>query len=42
MEPMMKHLHKRPVEEANTEAKTKSRNDLKLFNTNEKFDRYMK
>ena len=37
-----KHLHKRPVEEANTEVRTKSRNDLKLFNTNEKFDRYMK
>ena len=43
----MKHLHKRLAEAADTkarnkEARTKSRNYLRLFNTNEEFDRYVK
>ena len=37
-----KHLYKRPIQKTDTEAKTKSRNDLRLFNTTEEFDRYIK
>ena len=37
-----KHLYKHPTKTANTEARTKSRNDLRLFNTTKEFDRYIK
>ena len=37
-----KHLYKRPAQTADTEVRTKSRNDLRLFNTTEEFDRYIK
>ena len=37
----MKHLYKRPAQAADIEARTKSRNDLRLFNTDEDFDRYI-
>ena len=41
MAPWRKHLYKRPTQTVDIEALTKSRNDLRLFNTNEEFDRYI-
>ena len=42
MAPRRKHLYKHPAQIVDTEARTKSRNDLSLFNTIEEFDRYIK
>ena len=42
MAPRRKHLYKLPTHTTYTEARTKSRNDLRLFNTTEEFDRYIK
>ena len=42
MAPRRKHLYKCPAQIADTKARTKSWNDLKLFNTTEEFDRYIK
>ena len=42
MAPRRKHLYKRPTQIVDIGARTKSRNDLKLLNTNEEFDRYIK
>ena len=37
-----KHLYKHLTQAVDTEARTKSRNDLRLFNINEEFDIYIK
>ena len=42
MAPRRKHLYKRLAQIVDTEARTKSRNDLRLFNTIEEFDKYIK
>ena len=41
MAPRRKHLYKRPTQTVDNEAITKSWNDIRLFNTNEEFDRYI-
>ena len=42
MAPRRKHLYKRHAQTVDTEARTKSWNDLRLFNTIEEFDSYIK
>ena len=42
MAPRRKHLYKCPAQAIDTKVRTNSRDDLRLFNTNEKFDRYIK
>ena len=42
MAPRRKHLYKRLAQTVDTEVRTKSRNDLRLFNTTEEFDKYIK
>ena len=41
MAPRRKHLYEHPTQTVDTEARTKSRNDLRLFNTIEEFERYI-
>ena len=42
MAPRRKQLYESPTQATDTEARTKSRNNLRLFITNEEFDRYIK